>query len=183
MTQKGPKTAPREAQEGDQKFKNLAFRPERAPRGPKRAPRGPKEAPTSPQEAPERPQEAPKRPPRGFKTASQRLPRGVPRDPKRRLKRRLTYNASTVYRQQTPTKPSRGPKDSERPNSDPRRPPNSPQEAPKILIRSLLPSSGGRRTGVSHLNKPTRNKHPVRRAIITASVGREQPSTGTVAGE
>ena len=51
------------------------------PKWPQEPPRGPQDAPRGPREAQKRPQEAPKRLPRGFKTASTRPPRGLPRDP------------------------------------------------------------------------------------------------------
>ena len=74
--QEGPERDPRGAREGDPKFKNLNFRPERAPGGSKRAQRGPKRLRRGPKDAPKRPQKDPKRlqtgSPRGFKPAAQK---------------------------------------------------------------------------------------------------------------
>ena len=83
---------PKKGQEGDRQFKRKnSFPPPGAPGGPKSAPRGPHRPPRSPQDAPKPPRgpqeapkrlpEAPKRPPRGLKTAFQKPPRGVTRNP------------------------------------------------------------------------------------------------------
>ena len=63
--------------------KNSSFFPQESPRRPQEAPKRPQEAakrpPSGPKRPPRGPNEAPKLPPRGFRTASQRLPRGQPR--------------------------------------------------------------------------------------------------------
>ena len=71
--QEGSKTAPRGAQEGNQQFKNLAFRPHEpqgAPRAPQQAANGPQETAKTPQGAHKRPPGGPQKTPRRFRIAS-----------------------------------------------------------------------------------------------------------------
>ena len=120
MAREGPKTAPREAQEGEHEPKSRAFRPKR----PREARRGPQEGRTGSREAAKRPEGAP----RGCQGAAQESPKSQKALTFVRFLRDFRVLAFSASR--------RSKTGQEAPKTAPRRPKKPPREPQDGLIAS-----------------------------------------------